>query len=176
MTHLLGAGLMPEHQLAERDLLLAYLARQRELVFWKLDGLDDDAARAVSTPSGLTVHGIVRHLENVERSWWRQHVAGEQDLVFDWTDDDPDGELRVPADVRLVDLLAAYRAEIARCDQVVAARSLDDVSALRDHTVRWVLLHLVEEISRHLGHLDLLVELADGRTGEEPEGAPPPGG
>ncbi|MGZ6826308.1 MAG: mycothiol transferase, partial [Mycobacteriales bacterium] len=77
MTHLLGGGLAPGHRLGERDLLLAYLARQRELVLWKLDGLDDDAARAVSTPSGLTVHGIVRHLENVERSWWRQHVAGE---------------------------------------------------------------------------------------------------
>ena len=171
----LAPGLVPPHQGDERTLLLDYLARQRELVFWKLDGLTDEAARGPVTPTGLTIHGIVRHLENVERSWWRRHVAGEQDLSFDWTDEDPDGEMHVPADVRLADLLDAYRAEIVLCDAVIAARELDTVSALRDHTVRWVLLHLIEEIGRHLGHLDVLAELADGRVGEEPEGAPPPG-
>lgn len=171
----LAPGLVPPHQGEERTLLLDYLARQRELVFWKLDGLSEEAARGPSTPTGMTIHGIVRHLENVERSWWRRHVAGEQDLSFDWTDEDPDGEMHVPADVRLTDLLDAYRAEIELCDAVIAVRDLDTVSALRDHTVRWVLLHLIEEIGRHLGHLDVLAELADGRIGEEPEGAPPPG-
>lgn len=171
----LGPGLIPRHQLGEREMLLAYLARQRELVFWKLAGLPDEAARAVRSPTGLTVHGLVRHLENVERSWLRRHFAGQQDLRFDWTDADPDADLQVPEGVSLVSLLAAYRAEIALCDEVIAAHDLDDVSAVRDHTLRWIVLHLVEEIGRHLGHLDLLAELADGRTGEEPEGAPPPG-
>jgi hypothetical protein len=171
----LGPGLEPLHQLGERAMLLAFLQRQRELVFWKLEGLSDAAARSVSTSTGLTVHGIVRHLENVERSWWRRHFAGQPDLRFDWTDEDPDGELHVPADVALADLLAAYRAEIALCDEVIAAASLDDVGALRDHSLRWVVLHMTEETARHLGHLDLLRELADGATGEEPEGAPPPG-
>jgi hypothetical protein len=171
----LAPGLVPPHAADERTLLLDYLARQRELVFWKLDGLSDDAARTASTPTGMTIHGIVRHLENVERSWWRRHVAGEQGLSFDWSDEDPDGEMHVPADVRLADLLEAYGAEIVLCDAVIAARDLDTVSAQRDHTVRWVLLHLIEEIGRHLGHLDVLAELADGRVGEEPEGAPPPG-
>jgi len=174
LPELLGGGLIPRHQLGERDMLLAYLDRQRELVFWKCTGLTDEAARAVSAPSGLTIHGIVRHLENVERSWWRRHYAGQPDLHFDWTDEDPDGDLHVPADVRLADLLTAYRTEIALCDQVIATHGLDDPGALRDHTLRWILLHLVEEISRHLGHLDLLCELADGRVGEEPEGGPPP--
>ena len=76
-TALLGRGLIPAHQLGERDLLLAYLTRQRELVFWKLEGLDDDKARAVSTPSGLTVHVIVSHLTGVERGWLREHFAGQ---------------------------------------------------------------------------------------------------
>jgi uncharacterized damage-inducible protein DinB len=148
--------------------LLAYLHRQRELVHWKCEGLSDDAARAVATPSGLTIHGIVRHLENVERWWWRWRFAGQHDLRFDWTDEDPDAELHVPDDVHLADLLVAYRAETAACDGVVAAHGLDDVGARSEHTLRWVLLHLIEETSRHLGHLDLLCELADGRTGEEP--------
>jgi uncharacterized damage-inducible protein DinB len=149
-------------------MLLAYLQRQRELVRWKCEGLDEDAARAQATPSGLTVHGIVRHLAGVERGWLREHFAGE-----------PEERVRddefLPQPESLADLLAAYGAECARCDAVVARASLDDLSARRDHTLRWILLHLVEETSRHLGHLDLLCELADGRTGEEPDTAPPPG-
>ena len=168
MTDLLGAGLMPRHQLAERDLLLAYLDRQRRLVLWKLDGLDDEAARGVSTPSGLTVHVIVAHLTGVERGWFREHFAGEPGERV------RDQEFRAP-ERSLVDLLAAYRAEIGACDAVIAAHDLDDVSARRDHSLRWIVLHLIEEVSRHLGHLDLLTELADGRVGEEPDGAPPPG-
>ena len=166
---LLGGGLVPSHQLGERDMLLAYLARQRELVFWKLEGLEDDKARAVSTPSGLTAHVIVRHLAGVERGWLREHFAGRP------TERVRDREF-VPDDrARLADLLVAYRAEIVLCDQVIAAADLEQIAAQRDHSLRWILFHLIEEISRHLGHLDLLAELADGRVGEEPEGAPPPG-
>jgi uncharacterized damage-inducible protein DinB len=175
VTHLLGGGLMPAHHLDERDSLLAYLARQRELVFWKLDGLDDDKARTVATPSGMTIHGVVRHLENVERSWIRRHFAGQDGLHYDWNDEDPDGDMHVPADITLVSLLVQYRAEIERCDEVIAARGLDDISVHGDHTLRWVVLHLIEEIGRHVGHLDLLAELADGRVGEEPDTASPPG-
>jgi uncharacterized damage-inducible protein DinB len=165
---LLGGGLIPRHQLAERDLLLAYLQRQRELVRWKCAGLDEDAARGQSTPTGLTIHGVVRHLAGVERGWLREHFAGgPKERVRD-------DEFLPQAD-SLADLLAAYREECARCDEVIAAHDLDDVSAHRDHSLRWILLHLVEETSRHLGHLDVLCEQADGRTGEEPDTAPPPG-
>ena len=168
MTELLGGGLIPRHQLAERDMLLAYLHRQRELVQWKCAGLDEDAARRQATPTGLTIHGIVRHLAGVEKGWLREHFAGEpRERVRD--------DEFVPQTESLAELLAAYREECARCDEVIAAHELDDVSSLRDHSLRWILLHLVEEIGRHLGHLDLLCEQADGRTGEEPEGAPPPG-
>lgn len=166
----LGPGLEPLHHLGEREMLLAYLARQRELVLFKCEGLTDEAARAVSAPSGLAIHGVVRHLENVERSWFRDRFAGQEGLSFDWTDDDPDGEFHVPADVALADLLAAYRAEIALCDDVIAGHGLDEVGQACDNSLRWILLHLVEEISRHLGHLDLLRELADGAVGEEPPG------
>jgi len=168
LTDLLGGGLVPKHQLAERDMLVAYLQRQRELVQWKCAGLDEQAARAQATPTGLTIHGIVRHLTGVEKGWLREHFAGEP------AERVRDDEFE-PQHDSLADLLTAYRDECARCDQVIAAHDLDDVSALRDHSLRWILLHLVEELSRHLGHLDLLCEQADGRTGEEPDGAPPPG-
>jgi NAD(P)-dependent dehydrogenase (short-subunit alcohol dehydrogenase family) len=69
----------------------------------------------------------------------------------------------------MADLLGVYAAESRRCDAVVmGAASLDAVSALRDMSLRWILLRLVEETARHLGHIDLLREWADGNTGEEP--------
>jgi uncharacterized damage-inducible protein DinB len=168
VTELLGGGLMPRHALGERDMLLAYLQRQRELVHWKCEGLDEQAARGPATPTGLTIHVIVAHLAGVERGWIREHFAGgPKERVRD--------EEFLAREETLADLLAAYRAESARCDEVIAAADLDQRGVTRDHTLRWILMHLVEEIGRHLGHLDLLCELADGRTGEEPDTAPPPG-
>ena len=80
-------------------------------------------------------------------------------------------EPRAPGDTSLTDLRAAYIQESRRCDRVVADHSLDDTGANVTHTLRWILHHLIEETARHLGHLDLLRELADGQTGEEPEPA-----
>lgn len=158
----------PAHLGDERTALLGFLQRQRELVVWKVQDASDEALRAAVTPSGLSIHGLVRHLENVERSWIRAVFADQQGLRFDWTDDEPDGELQVPADISMEQLVAAYRAETARCDTVIAAAQLDDVSAQRGFSLRWIVLHLIEETGRHLGHLDLLRELADGQVGEEP--------
>ncbi len=114
-------------------------------------------------------HGLVRHLANVERSWLRDVFAGQKGLVFDWTEQDPDAEWRVPAGSTRADLLGDYAAESRRCDAVVmGAASLDAVSAHRDMSLRLILLHLVEETARHLGHIDLLRERADDSTGGEP--------
>jgi hypothetical protein len=89
--------------------------------------------------------------------------------VFDWTEQDPDAEWPMPAGTTMADLLRDYAAESRRCDAVVmGTASLDAVSAQRDMSLRWILLHLVEETARHLGHIDLLRARADGSTGEEP--------
>jgi Protein of unknown function (DUF664) len=157
------------HQGDERTTLVGFLQRQRDLVAWKLRDAPDDVLRSVRTPSGVTLHGVVRHLENVERSWFREVFAGEEDLRYDWTDDDPDGEWHVPDDVTMADLLANYAAETGRCDIVIAAApSLDDVGETRDCSLRWIVVHLIEETGRHLGHIDLLREQADGAVGEDP--------
>lgn len=160
----------PAHHGDERTVLLGFLQRQRDLVAWKVGGAGDSVLRSVETPTGLTMHGVVRHLTNVERSWIRERFAGQTGLSFDWTDDDPDGELHVPPDIAMADLLGDYGAEAKLCDEVVAAHSLDEAASQAGFSLRWILLHLVEETGRHLGHLDLLRENADGRTGEEPEG------
>jgi hypothetical protein len=153
----------------ERTALTGFLQRQRDLVAWKVRAASGETLRSVSTPSGLSVHGVVRHLENVERYWFREAFAGEDGLRYDWTDEDGDAEWRVPVDVDMGTLLAAYAEETSRCDAVIeAASSLDDVSASRGFSLRWIIIHLIEETARHLGHLDLLRELADGEVGEEP--------
>ena len=149
--------------------LVGVLQRQRDLVAWKLRDAPDVVLAGVATPTGMSLPGLVRHLTNVERSWLRDVFAGEKDLAFDWTEQDPDAEWRVPAGTTMADLLSQYAAESRRCDAVVtAAESLDAVSTQRDMSLRWILLHLIEETARHLGHIDLLREQADGSTGEEP--------
>jgi uncharacterized damage-inducible protein DinB len=154
----------------ERTTLQGFLQRQRDLIGWKVTGGDEEVLRRVSTPSGLTVHGVVRHLIEVERSWIRDVFAGQEGLSYHWTDADPDGDFRVPADVTLAELLAEYADEARQCDLVVAAAvSLDVVSTRRGFSLRWILLHLIEELARHLGQLDLLREQADGSVGEEPD-------
>jgi hypothetical protein len=158
----------PAPQGDERTSLLGFLQRQRDLVVWKVQDASDEVLRSAVTPTGLSIHGLVRHLENVERDWVRHCFADQPGLTFDWTDADPDGELHVPPDIGMARLIAAYRAETALCDKVILAADLDQISVHRGFSLRWIVLHLIEETSRHLGHLDLLRELADGQAGEEP--------
>ncbi|TFC23687.1 DinB family protein [Cryobacterium glucosi] len=154
----------------ERTTITGFLQRQRDLVAWKVGDASDVALRPVATPTGMTAHGIVRHLMNVERSWLRDVFAGEEGLSFDWTDADPDGEFHVPPEVTMAELLADYAEEARRCDAIIAAaNSLDVVSVRRSFSLRWILIHLVEETARHAGHLDLLRERADGSVGEDPQ-------
>ena len=158
----------PAHRGDERTALLGFLQRQRDLVIWKVRDGDDNDLRSVSTSTDLTVHGIVRHLKNVERSWIQERFAGRTDLAYDWTDEDPDGELHVPAGIPMAELISDYVEESKTCDRIIAEASLDQVAAHRDMSLRWIVLHLIEETGRHLGQLDLLREQADGSVGEEP--------
>ena len=157
----------------ERALLVAMLQRQRTLVAWKLHDCDDDVLRRTRTPGGMYAHGVVRHLENVERWWFREVFTGETGLAYDWTDDDPDGEFT--PDAPIGELLDAYADECARCDAAVASAGLEQLAVAAPPgrptpSLRWVYVHMIEETARHLGQLDLLRELADGVTGEQPEG------
>jgi uncharacterized damage-inducible protein DinB len=165
-----GGVTEPAHAGDERTTLLGYLQRQRDLVAWKMGDASDDTLASVRTPSGLTLHGIVLHLKNVERSWFREFFGGQTGLPFDSSEEDPDGDFRAEG-VPMADLLAAYASETARCDEVIAAApSLDATAEDKDgsYTLRWIIVHMIEETGRHLGHIDLLRENADGALGEEP--------
>ncbi|EWM09899.1 DinB family protein [Kutzneria sp. 744] len=153
----------------ERESLLEFLQRQRDLVQWKLQDAPDDALRAIGTPTGLTAHGIVLHLTSCERGWFRWAFADQVPPMFDDTED-PDADFKPAPDLTLAQLLADYAAETKRSDEVIlAAESLDDQAVHRARSLRWILLHMIEETARHLGHLDLMREQADGSTGERPE-------
>jgi len=160
----------PAHLGDERTALLGYLQRQRDLVAWKMRDATDETLASVRMPSGLTLHGVVKHLENVERGWFREFFGGQKGLHFDSSDEDPDGDFHAEG-VAMADLLAAYEAETRLCDEVIAATPSLDASATDEDgtfSLRWILLHMIEETGRHLGHIDLLREQADGAVGDEP--------
>ena len=154
----------------ERTTLMGFLQRQRDLVAWKMREATDETLASVRMPSGLTPHGIVRHLENVERGWFRDFFGGQTGLSYDGTEEDPDATFRAEG-IPMADLLAAYAKETALCDTVIAAASSLDATASDEDgtwTLRWIILHMIEETGRHLGHIDLLREQADGEVGDEP--------
>ena len=134
----------------------------------KAEGLTLTEASEPMTPSGLTVLGTVKHLAGVERLWLRWRFAGE-DIPVKTGDNAVTFELD-PADT-IDSVLADYRHQVDCGRAIAAGASLDDVSA-REHelfgsvSLRWVLVHLLEETARHAGHLDVMREALDGRTGD----------
>jgi hypothetical protein len=116
-------------------------------------------------PSELTILGLVRHLAEVERDWAQLSMMG---LAADPIYGGQAADLHPPADATLGDAVATYWAEIDAADRIYAGLPLDDIERSKHATysLRWILVHLVEEYARHCGHADLLRERIDGRTGQ----------
>jgi hypothetical protein len=159
---------------SERDALGQFLDYQRETILLKSEGLTREQLGQPIPTSGLTLAGILYHLALNEESWLEVRFAGlprrpEWEDV-DW-DADPDWEFRTALSMDPDDLRDRYRDACDRGRQAAAAAaSLDQLSAFVGNdwrfTLRWVLLHLIEETSRHAGHADLLREAIDGAVGE----------
>ena len=145
----------------------------RDTVHVKCAGLTDEQARRAPLPGSplTTISSLVSHLRWVEYYWIRVVLLGEQDQA-PITDDDPDAEMRLALSIPLARLLAEYRASCEQLRQLVAPLDLDTSSRgamswrTEPVTLRWVLLHLIEETARHNGHIDILREMADGVTGQ----------
>jgi uncharacterized damage-inducible protein DinB len=156
----------------ERTTLTTMLDYVRDTVHVKCAGLSDEDARQAPLPGSplTTIASLVSHLRWVEYYWIRAVLLGEPDRT-PVTADDPDGEMRLGLSVPIARLLAEYRASCDQLRGLVAPLALDTPSrgtlSWRSEpvTLRWVLLHLIEETARHNGHIDLLRELADGVTG-----------
>jgi uncharacterized damage-inducible protein DinB len=160
---------------SERALLAQYLDYQRETMLAKTDGLTQEQLTRTHAPSELTLAGLLFHLALVEESWLEVRFAGlperEPWIGVDW-DADPNWEFRTACGLDPDELRQRYRQAGERSRQVVAAATGVDqlsVAPLRDGTrfsLRWVLLHLIEETARHAGHADFLREAIDGTVGE----------
>ncbi|MCA1194997.1 MULTISPECIES: DinB family protein [unclassified Saccharopolyspora] len=155
---------------AERPMLRAYLDFHRATLAMKCDGLgDEDLRRRASPPSELSLLGLLRHLAEVERAWFRRTIAGE-DVPLVWSADGDFQAAYDPSGCTGAEAFAAWRAEVEHSRRIEReAESLDvvarDPRSGTDVSLRLVLLHLIHEYARHNGHADLLREAIDGTTG-----------
>jgi uncharacterized damage-inducible protein DinB len=157
----------------ERDTVLSYLRSYRLTFELKCQGLDaDQLARRSAPPSTMSLLGLLRHLARVEHSWFRRVLQGQPHLPKLYVSaEDPDldfnGAVADPAVVE--EAWAAWRCEVKDADAWLEQGTPFDAVVSRDGDeieVRDVLVHLVEEYARHVGHADLLRERIDGRTGQ----------
>jgi hypothetical protein len=155
---------------SEKETLQVSLDSHREVVLWKLDGLDDERLRRPMTPSGTNLLGLVKHLGSVEYGWFCDTFGRESDaIVFD--ESDPDADMRAGPDETTQDITGYYRRAWAAANAVIQELDLTDTgTAWSGETVslRWVIVHMIEETARHAGHMDILRELLDGTTGYLP--------
>jgi uncharacterized damage-inducible protein DinB len=153
----------------ERSTLLAFLEWQRETLERKCEGLDADQLRTRSAPpSSLSLLGLVRHMADVERGWFRRTLAGEEVGDIYSTEDDEDGDFDNVDTADVDEAFATWRDECARADEIVSRRALEATGFQRtgrEVSMRWILNHMIEEYSRHNGHADLIRERIDGATG-----------
>ena len=159
----------PPESGAERALLDGFLDFHRDTLLWKCAGLTDDQLRAQPLPtSTLRLLGLVRHLTEVERGWFFDHLPHEATPIY-FTDEAPDDDFDAVDTVPPAEVLQRYRSEVERIRREIADVPLDHEATDprgRTFSLRWVYLHMIEEYARHNGHADLLREAIDGVTGE----------
>ncbi len=151
-------------------MLQSWLDFHRQTLLAKCAGLGAAQLRQRAVPpSALSLHGLVRHMAEVERGWLRGAAAGQRLGYLYCAETDPNGDFD---NVDIADPaadFAVYRQETRLADAAVAELSLDHRCrhpAGTEYSLRWVYLHLIEEYARHNGHADLLRERVDGRTGD----------
>ena len=159
----------PPFILGERDMLEQWLDFHRLTLLLKCEGLDDAArkARPVAT-SKLSLHGLVRHMAEVERNWFRRVLLKEPETPPIWYDPAIDDSELVPLDDADWEAdLATWHAECEASRTSSAGRVLDDTGVRRGEpcSLRWIYVHMIEEYARHNGHADLIRELLDGAVG-----------
>jgi hypothetical protein len=152
----------------ERQTLTGFLDWYRSVVEHKVQGLPTDTASEVMTGTGLSPLGVVAHLAAVEVGWFAESFAGEPvDPVWD-----THGSFMLNSSDSVNSILGEYRGACDRSRSIVdATPSLDALSARPDEfrgyvSLRWILIHMLEETARHAGHLDIMREAIDGQTGD----------
>ncbi len=159
----------PPYLLADRDMLEAWLEFHRVTLLMKCEGLTD-AQRKVRpvTTSNLSLHGLVRHMAEVERNWFRRVLLSAPATPHIWAGVEGDDTEFVPLDDADWDTdLAVWHEECEQSRVNAAGKELSDEGVRFGERVplRWIYVHMIEEYARHNGHADLIRELADGAVG-----------
>lgn len=145
----------------------------RATVQWRTDGLDEQGLRAALHPTTMTLAGLLKHLAFVEDYWFGYVLAGHEPAepwrTAPWDDDD-DWEWHSAAQDSSEELRSLWNTSVNASRRLCQGRSPDDLAVRQldgqPVSLRWILLHLIQEYARHLGHADLLREAVDGQTGE----------
>jgi hypothetical protein len=160
---------------ADDEMLREFLRGQRESVLAIVDGLDEDDWHRSVVPTGWTPAGLVEHLGGAEWHWFQGVVAGKQPELPGDLDEDlpPYDPLTVvfTTDEPSSEVVAFYRDQCAQSEAVLDVTPLSaapvgkhGLGEFEPPDVRWVVLHMIEETARHVGHLDIARELLDGKT------------
>ncbi len=161
-------------QADEKSMLVDFLNFQRTVLLRKSEGLRDEQGSQTAAPSSLTLKGLLKHMAFVE-SHWSNYVLLGHDPQSPWAeapwDDDPDWDFTTANDEPLAELQARYRSAWGDADAIYRAAGIDDLAARPGAdgvaaSVRWILLHMIEEYARHIGHADFLREAIDGSVGD----------
>ncbi|HUR77075.1 MAG TPA: DinB family protein [Acidimicrobiales bacterium] len=161
-------------QADERRTLDQFLDYYRAVMARKLIGLTrEQANRQPFAPSTLTISGLVKHLALVEDNWFQEVVLGRE-MPEPWStapfEDDPDWDFHSATDDEPAALLGLYASACERSREAIADKTLDFVcqptARGEQFSLRWILVHMIEETARHSGHADLLREAVDGATGD----------
>lgn len=154
---------------SEKELLMLFLQNQRDTLLWKLQALTEDQLTQKHPPSSLTLIGILKHLTRVEESWLQRDLLGP-DVTNPTV---PKNEWELEPGEKCSDIISRYREACSKSDEIVADISLEtelaDPHPLQAGvTLRWALMHMIEETARHLGQADLIRESIDGAVGQNP--------
>ncbi|TDU84185.1 uncharacterized protein DUF664 [Kribbella voronezhensis] len=159
----------PPTEAGEKETLVAFLDFHRATLRWKCEGLTPkQLGTALLAPSRLTLHGLIRHLTEVEVGWFVGTFTNEP-VVYAYTSpDNPDADWNDLNPAAYADDLRRYDEAVDRARAAIADLDPDFIGEDegKRFTLRWVLAHMIEEYARHNGHADLLREHLDGATGE----------
>ncbi|MDQ3327602.1 MAG: DinB family protein [Chloroflexota bacterium] len=164
----------PPHAAPEKATLEGFLDYHRATLLRKVSGLEDEALRRRLVPSQTTLLGLVKHLAYVERGWFQSVFAR-----LEVEEPPPEDDWRFEPDETAQAIFALYQSEVAISQQIVAGANLDDLArqtgeglgeeeqrSRQPQSLRWIMVHMIEETARHNGHVDILRELIDGQAGE----------
>lgn len=152
----------------EREILEAFLDYLRSVIIYRVAGLSEQDARRRLVSSETTAAGMLVHLAAVERNWFQRHLLQRDRDEIGLPSSHPDESWTVPPQATVSALIADYEAACAQSRAAARDFALQDTvphTKLDAISLRWILVHMIEETGRHAGHLDILREQLDGMSG-----------